>query len=269
MMKASLLPTFAPQNEEALSLCEAIVDKILATGNYEEETKTPFEYQAYQKLNGYVASFILKNTKRSYYIFTDEAGEYVYMAQSAKNKDGDMFEFIGEIGKSEGLVMYDEFYNSFYTISNEMEEKETFLGYYMDKLTWSYAESKGYADWAKKMVGHWESTMYFGNEDKGCWFYSLFDLLSETQGQRIYNTLYRGSLDKNCLRTIYGEQGAAIRDYWGDLTEVNFGCGRYVVALSPLGVFSERDLIIRAEELQLKAKEEADDSTTVPNTKDV
>jgi hypothetical protein len=93
--------------------------------------------------------------------------------------------------------------------------------------------------------------------------------VGERRGQRIYNTLYCGSLDKNCLRTIYGEQGATIRDYWGDLTEVNFGCGRYVVALSPLGVFSERDLIIRAEDLQLKFKEEADDSTNVPNTKDV
>lgn len=262
IVKASIMPSFTAQNESAVYMCAEIADKILDTGVYEDETKTPFEKQAYQKLSGFVASFITNNTKRSYYIFTDEAGEYIYMAQSTKNKDEEMFEFIGEIGKTEGLVMYDEFYNTFYTVSDEMEDHEEFLGYYMEKLTWSYARSKGYAAWAKKMVGHWQSSLAFSNEEKGCWEYSIFDLLSDTQGQRIYNVLYRGNLDKDCLRNIYGTQGAAIRGFWGDLTEVNFGYGRYVVALNPIGVYTERDLIRRAEDLQLKMGGYSDDSTT-------
>ena len=262
VIKASIMPSFTAQNESAVYLCSEIADKILDTGVYEEEIKTPFEKQAYQKLSGFVASFITKNTKRSYYIFTDEAGEYIYMAQSTKNKDDEMFEFIGEIGKSEGLVMYDEFYNSFYTVSDKMEDHEEFLGYYMEKLTWSYAKNRGYAAWAKKMVGHWQSSLVFNNEEKGCWSYAIFDLLSDTQGMHIYNVLYRGNIDKDYLRTIYGTQGAAIRDFWGDLTEINFGYGRYVVALTPIGVYSERDLIKRAEDLQLKIGGYTDDSTT-------
>lgn len=252
VMEASLIPSVTAQNEACVMLCGEIADKILETGEYENETKTPFEKQAYQKLSGFTASFIAKNTKRSYYIFTDEAGEYIYMAQSTKNKDDEMYEFIGEIGKSEGLVMYDEFYNSFYTVADKMEDEEEFVGYYMEKLTWSYAKNKGYAAWAKKMVGHWQSSLAFRNEEKGCWEYSIFDLLSDTQGQKIYNVLYRENLDKSCLRTIYGTQGAAIRGFWGYLTEVNFGYGRYVVAMNPVGAYTERDLIKRAERLQLE-----------------
>ena len=191
------------------------------------------------------------------------------MAQSTKNKDGEMFDFIESIGLSDGLVMYDEFYNSFYTISDEMNAKESFLGYYMEKLTWSYAKEKGYAKWAKKMVGHWQSSMLFENKDKGVWGYSIFDLLSDKQGQLIYNELYRGGLDKECLRTIYGTQGAAIRDGWGDLTEINYGYGRYVVALTPYGVFSERDLINRAEEIQLEMGGYKEKSTSDLTTKEL
>lgn len=262
MVRAGIMPSFTAQNEEAVYLCSEIADKILATGNYEDEIKVPFEKVAYQKLSGFVASFITKNAKRSYYIFTDEAGEYIYTAQSTKNKDNEMFEFIGEIGKSEGLTMYDEFYNSFYTVSDKMEEDEEFLGYYMEKLTWSYARERNYALWAKKMVGHWQSALYFDNKERGCWSYSIFDLLSESQGERIYNVLYRGSLDSSNLRTIYGTAGAAIRNFWGELSEVNFGYGRYVVALGVSGVFSERDIIRRAEALQLEKGGYNADTTT-------
>lgn len=260
--KASIMPSFSEQNESAVYLCAEIADMILNTGEYEEETKTPFEKQAYQKLSGFVASFITKNTKRSYYIFTDEAGEYIYMAQSTKNKDEEMFEFIGEIGMNEGLTMYDEFYNTFYTVPDKMEMHDSFLGYYMEKLNWDYAKSKGYAKWSTEMVGHWHSEMIFDNEEKGCWQYAIFDLLSDVKGQRTYNELYRGNLSKDCLRSIYGTEGAAIRNFWGDLTEVNFGYGRYVVALNPIGIYSERDLIKRAENLQLEMGGYSDDSTT-------
>lgn len=263
VMKASLMPSFTDANEAAVLLCGDIADKILATGNYGDETKAPFEAQAYQKLSGFIASFMIDDTKRSYYIFTDEAGEYIYMAQSTKKNNDELLEFIGEIGKSDGLVMYDEFYNSFYTASDETEEGDEFIGYYMNKLTWRYAKSKAYAAWAKKMVGHWETSFVFSNKKYGCWCYNLFDLLSKTKGRHVYNTLYLNDISSDNLRSIYGVRGAAMRGFFGILTEINFGYGRYIVSLNPCsdGYFSERELIKRAEDLQLE-KGGYNDSTT-------
>ncbi len=254
VMKASLLPSFTDANEAAVMLCGEIADKILDTGDYGDESKNPFESQAYQKLSGFIASFVNKGTKRSYYIFTDEAGEFIYMAQSTKNKNDEVLEFIGEIGKSDGLVMYDEFYNSFYTASDRAEEGDEFIGYYLDKLTWQYAKSKVYAAWAKKMVGHWRTSFVFCNKKNGCWSYSLFDLLSKSKGRHVYNTLYLSNISRDNLRSIYGVRGAAMRDFWGDLAEINFGYGRYIVSLDPCSdsYFSERGLIRRAENLQLE-----------------
>ena len=57
--------------------------------------------------------------------------------------------------------------------------------------------------------------------------------------------------EKENARVIYGVKGRAVYSLWG-LSEINLGIGRFVVALNPIsGRFSERNLITRAEKLQL------------------
>ncbi len=252
---ASLFPTPSEHNDYALALCSDLCDMILNTGNYADEEKDGFEADAYSHLSGYKASFREKGKKRTYYVFTDEAGEYIYMAQTTKEDETELLDFIAEIGKGNGLDEYDEYYNTFYTIPDNPIDEDTFLGYYVDRLTWSYARSKGYANWAKRMVGHMEVVCYFYNESKGTWYFSLFDLLTDKAERQIYDNLYRKNLESNARRTIYGEQGAAIYtlDWWSGyrkLVEVNLGFDRYVAAISGTTSFSERDLISRLESLQ-------------------
>ena len=252
---ASLVPLPTEHNEYALELCSDIADMILNTGNYKNEEKDGFETQAYSHLTGYKVSFEEKGKKRTYYVFTDEAGEYIYMAQTTKDDETELLDFITEIGKGDGLVEYDEFYNTFYTMADQPIEDDVFLGYYVDRLTWSYAKQRDYANWAKRMVGHMEVVCYFYNYPKGIWNVSLFDLLTENAEHQIYNNLYRKSLNSDYRRTIYGEEGAAVYryDYWDEkytLHEVNLGFDRYVAAISGTSYFSERDLIRRLEALQ-------------------
>lgn len=252
---ASIIPTPTEHNEHALILCSDICDMILNTGNYVNEQKDRFEAESYSLLSGYKVSFEEKNKKRTYYVFTDESGEYIYMAQTTKTEETELLEFITEIGKGEGLIEYDEFYNTFYTIPDDAIDDDIFLGYYVDRLTWKYAKQKNYSNWSKRMVGHMEVSCYFYNQKKGIWSFSLFDLLTDKAEKQIYENLYRKSISSDYKRTIYGEQGAAIYhyDWWtGDyeLTEVNLGFDRYVVAISGTSYFSERDLIRRLESLQ-------------------
>lgn len=251
---ASLIPTRSEYNEMSIQLCSDIADKILNTGSYKDENKDVFEADAYSHLSGYKVSFVTKGNRRVYYIFTDESGDYIYMAQSTKEDDKEIIDFLSGIGKGEGLVDFDEFYNTFYTMPDNPAEDDVFLGYYVDRLTWSYAKEKGYQNWAKRMVGHWQATCYFHNQDKGAWHFSLFDLLTPKAKDNIYNTLYRSKLDKDNKRKIYGVEGAAIYQlgWWEyQLTEVNFGYDRYVIALNGTSYYTERDLIRRAELLQL------------------
>lgn len=252
---AAFVPTPTEHNEYALELCSDLCDMILNTGSYQDEVKEGFEAKAYTKLTGYKVSFVEKGKQRTYYVFTDEAGEYIYMAQTTKVDDSELLEFIKEIGKGDGLAEYDEFYNTFYTIPDDPIDDDVFLGYYVDRLTWSYAKSKGYSNWSKRMVGHMSVTCSFYNIRKGVWGFQLFDLLTDNAEKQIYNNLYRKNLDSDAKRTIYGEQGAAIYryDWWYgeyELVEVNLGFDRYVVAISGSDYFTERDLIQRLEALQ-------------------
>ena len=253
---ASFIPIPTEHNEYALSLCSDICDMILNTGNYSNEQKEGFELLAYTKLTGYKVSFEEKSHIRSYYVFTDEAGEYIYVAQTTKEDGNEIIDFISEIGKGGGLVEYDEFYNTFYTMADEPIDDDEFLGYYVDRLTWKYAKDRGYSNWSKRMVGHMEVVCYFYNSVKGIWSFSLFDLLTESAEKQIYETLYRTTIDDDYKRTIYGDVGAAIYRYnwWLDnyvLSEVNLGYGRYVIAASGDYSYTERDLILRMESLQL------------------
>lgn len=255
MQVASLIPTRTEYNEVSLALCSDIADMILETGNYNNERKDIFEADAYTHLSGYKVSFDSKEKHRVYYIFTDESGDYIYMAQSTKDDDKEVVDFLCGIGKGEGLEDFDEFYNTYYTMPDNPAQDDVFIGYYVDRLTWGYAKNRGYATWAKRMVGHWEATTYFYNPSKGIWSCSLFDLLTESAEANIYGTLYRNNLNTDDKRSIYGTEGAAIYHYnWWTyenyLSEINFGFDRYVVALSGNSSYTERDLIHRAELLQ-------------------
>jgi UDP-2-acetamido-3-amino-2,3-dideoxy-glucuronate N-acetyltransferase len=50
------------------------------------------------------------------------------MAQSTKEDDKEIIDFLSGIGKGEGLVDFDEFYNTFYTMPDNPAEDDVFLG---------------------------------------------------------------------------------------------------------------------------------------------
>lgn len=245
------------RNKAALTLCSKICKKILATGEYTNEQKVHFEADAYTKLKGYKVTFEDRGKTWSYYVFTDEAGDYIYMAQATIVGDSEIISFITEIGKSGGLKEYDEFHNTFYTIADNQVDDDEFIGYYISRLTDGYARDRQYAEWAKCMVGHMYVDCFFYNRTKGQWHFQLFDLLNEQSERKIYNSLYRNNLSESSKRTIYGDEGAAIYQHTLQtdsliLAEVNLGFGRYIVAVCGSPSFTERDLILRTQSLQFQ-----------------
>lgn len=253
MVKASLAPDL---HEEQFSQAEKYADMILESGQYEIEEKAPLTIHAYVELYGYrVTIKTQQGILRSYYVLVDENSEYIYFSQSTEKTEQEILKLLSEVGKGEGLLEYDEFYNSFYVIPDQSQEQEIFLGLCADKLSWQYAKAKNYAQWAQKMVGHWVSTTYFYHTQKGIWQYSIFDLLTEEKQEYIYRTLYSSRISEDNKRTIYGTTGNAIYSggWFGTyLSEINFGRDRFICALSGTLSFGEQDLIIRGESIQFK-----------------
>lgn len=260
--QASVVPLFNLNNEEAAEICSLLADLVLATGKYKEELKEEFRHPSQSDIVGYRVSFRTKEgVLRRYYFLTTQDGGYVYMLQSTKEDDGELMDFLANVGKTDGgLEEFDEFYNSFYTIADQMADLDILIGYYSDRLDYTYAKERGYAKWANRMVGHWYTNFYFYNSGKGVWNYAIFDLLTKNKSHQVYRTFYRSEQSKESEREIYGTVGTAlygitINKYWDlirYLQEVSFSYDRYIVAGSGAVDYSEEDLIARVENLQLE-----------------
>jgi len=258
--QASFLPTLS--NTSAYTLAEVYADLILNTGNYRFEKKTKVEVNSTTPLLGYkVVIEIRKDVFRTYYVMVDLNEEYLFFSQSTDKTDEEMMKILSSIGGSNGLIEYDEFYNTFYVMPSSSIEDEIFLGFTFNKLTWDYAKSRNYAKWSVEMVGHWVASAYFFNPKSGIWNFSIFDMISKSKQDYVYGRLYSSAFSKDKDRiNVYGVSGHLIYDEdidwysyrkYRELTELNFAQGRYVCAIgNRMAYFNELDLVARANLLQ-------------------
>lgn len=262
MSKASIINL---KNTNSFEIAGKYADLILETGDYLFEEKKEIEVSSFNKLYGYKVTIEPKKDYfRTYLILVDQTNEYIIYCQSTEKTEKELLEILSDFGKGNGLNSYDEFYNSFYTLPDEIIENDWFVGYSIDRLDQSYAKSRGYAKWAKEMVGHWQSTGYFYNTNKGIWCYSIFDMLTKSNQNYIYGDLYTSASGRNKKKQeIYNTEGFVIyqNEYnwktgktYKKTTEINFGVGRFVTAVvnTENSWFNKDELIKRAESLQIE-----------------
>ena len=249
-------------NNENFKIAEEYADLILETGDYLFEEKKQIEVDSYTKLYGYKVTIETKKDHfRTYLILVDASNQYIIFSQSTDKTEEDLFVILSEIGKGEGLLNYDEFYNVFYTIPEQLIENDIFVGFTINKLDFSYAKAKGNAKWAKAYVGHWAATGYFYNEKKGLWSYGLFDVLTSDKRGNI-DKLYATETETETI-DVYGVKGHIVYrrkfnsktwQFYKALWEINFGIGRYacMVDNSSKSWLNKAELLERAEALQFK-----------------
>ena len=159
---------------------------------------------------------------------------------------------------------YNEFYNVFYIIPDQIVDQDQFVGFTIDKLGWSYAQNRGYVRWSKEMVGHWQASGYFYNDKKGLWAYGIFDLLTKDKQNHIYNGLYAKDRSRNKYKIdVYGTNGFILyrnkynrraRRSYKKVREISFGIDRYISAINNTenAWFTKDELLQRAESLQFE-----------------
>lgn len=259
---------------------EKYADMILSTGDYLSEEKKKITIQSVTTLYGYnVKIEPRKDYVRTYLVLTDPAANYILFCQSTDKTDAELYEMLENVGKGSGLLNYDEFYNTFNTIPENIRSNDIFIGFTIDKLDYRYAKRRGYVDWSKEMVGHWDAAGYFFNDKKGVWTYSIFDLLTSQNQNYIYGSLYASKKSDNKYAIdIYGTSGFAVYktemnwdtwDTYRKISEISFGINRYVVVVanSRKSWFNKKELKERAESLQFESKK--DSSALVPEEKPV
>lgn len=228
-----------------------IADKILNTDKYEVEEKSPYIINAYAPLSGYKVEILTKPTKkkpgltRTYYILSDNRSEFVFIVQSVEKDYATLAALMREIGRGNGLKDYDEFWNSFYLMPKNMGG-DIFVAYATEKMGWNYAKAKGYAAWAKRIVGHWNYAMYFYTPGKGMWQYTVFDLLTAPYAEKTWS-IYRNAV------SIWREQRDFCRTRgYVEPDELSYRYDRYILTVNPFtpGNFSKNGLVTKASNFQ-------------------
>lgn len=257
-------------NKKSYEIAELYADLILETGEYLFEEKKEIEVKSYTKLYGYKVTIEPeKGYYRTYLVLVDESNQYVIFSQSTDKTEEELVAILTNIGKGNGLLNYDEFYNTFYTIPENIVDNDLFIGFTMDKLGRSYAEIRNNIKWAREMVGYWRASGYFYNNKKGVWKYSIDDLLT-LEKQEFIETLYSEAVDgKENIERIYikGVYGHVLytkkinRNTWTTykkVSEVNFGIYRFggIISNTEDSWFSKEELIERAESIQFEKDED-------------
>jgi len=253
------------ENKVSFEIAEEYADLILATGEYLFEEKEEVEVNSFVKLYGYKVTIEPRRDYfRTYLVMVDASKQYIIFCQSTDKTKEELYLILSDLGKGDGLNSYDEFYNSFYTLPDDVVNNDWFIGFTLDKLGRSYAKNKGYTKWSREMVGHWNATGYFYNQKKGIWTYSIFDMLTDGNQNYIYGDLYSKEEGVNKKRQqVYNTNGFVIYEEkidWSKLkkykklSEISFGVDRFIAAIgsSEDSWFTKEELVERAESLQFK-----------------
>ena len=248
------------------SVLEYYAQKILDTGKYRTELIEDFAMGNRAGWRGLKVTIEPKsNYFRKYILIQDTESDWVYFSQSTKKTDEDMKKILSQIGKSNGLLQYDEFHNTFYTLPASLSPEDEFQGFDMSRIRSSYAKGKGYRLWAKRCVGHWRSTGFFYHDEKGPWSYGLFDLLSKQNVDKTYNLYVNDGYSKTKI-DVFGTTGRyVLEDRWSKRKyktykwplEINFPQQRYLCMInnaSDRGYLKKDMLLERANSLQLQSR---------------
>ncbi|MGB1701334.1 MAG: hypothetical protein ACPHRO_15360, partial [Nannocystaceae bacterium] len=160
--------------------------RILDTGEYDVETADAISIEGSTPLQGFKVTLLTKKGElRTYFVLADPSKRWIFFSQSTKKTDEEMKKFLQMIDKSEGMLAYPEFHNTFYAIPDELGEGEFFVSFSLSRLTRSYARSKNYANWAKAYVGYWSARASFKDPKKGNWTFALYDMLRKDRREEV------------------------------------------------------------------------------------
>ena len=177
-------------------------------------------------------------------------------SQSTEKSEDEIKDILESLGNSDGLISYDEFHNSFYALPSKCLVHDEFICFSSRKLTNRYAKERNYANWSKKMVGHWQSSAIFEGVKNKSWSISFFDILNDEKVALIYDNLYVKSHKSNSstkeVNMSDGKVGIIHKTSYPN--ELSFPGNRFIVSINNRykGRLNEENMMTIADCLQLK-----------------
>lgn len=225
---------------------------------FAEEEKTYIGIINYSTAYGTVECKLYQNGKDFYLngINKDKSFQIVMEAQNfTLNQFND---FLNNSYNDSSYLVYPQLRKSLYTLPKQNDSvRRDFVSFTLYKVDMTYAEEKRYADWALGIVGHWNSSGTYYQEDKLVSI-DFFDLEYDYNAKQIHQIFMEDKNDEGTSSTnhpvaLFDSNGWYLLNYY-NFNEISFSTKSFIIAIDSYrrsGMLSEEDLIGIAKDLQI------------------
>ncbi len=227
-------------------------------GAYKIEQEDGDESLKLHTTSGDISCVLREDEGYLYLLGTNEEGSTFVKMKSDSFSKTEFDIFLNNISNDSSLLVYPEIRRSLLVLPQENKEcKRDFLWFELTKVPPSYAEERGYVDWAIPIVGHWKSTGVFNANDESV-SVSFFDMDYDYNASSVHGMFMKkrkgsgisASNKPITLKKLEGWLSGANAFRVGN--EVSFSCKSYIIAInSYTNSFDTGELVRLGDDLQI------------------
>lgn len=241
-----------PKRDVMVMLCNLVSKKLI------EDSKIPQKLLSVELDNGRFIGYKVTGHQQGgqnieHYLLTDKDGQYIFMFRALGKEDRKLLDLIHEIGKSEGLLHNDDFYNSFYRIPDHTVSNEKMIAYSLRRIDDSdFNKEQVKTESDKRLIGNWTTDVRFANPSTDYyWSYSIMDLRTKEDSQERFSVFRNNERLTITDKTVYGKTGFIASDNMG-FENIVFSYENLLIISYDNKNISNSELIKRLENIQLQ-----------------
>ncbi len=207
----------------------------------------------FQLKDGILNSLILKSDENYIFFGVNEKRDLAVLMSTEDFSESQFEAFLNNFENDSSLLIYPQIRRTLLVLPKKTELERKFLSFTLEKVDDSYAESKGYADWAIPIVGHWNAKAIFNQEDEIV-SVGFFDLDYDYNAKRVHQMFMDDHIttEKSHASTVKNADSWFV-EVWDTTREVSFSTKSYIIAVDSYDL-DEEELVKLSDELQIWEK---------------
>lgn len=207
----------------------------------------------FQLKDGILNSLVFNSDNDYIFFGVNEKRDLAVLMATEDFSESQFEDFLNNFESDSSLLIYPQIRRTLLVLPKKTETERKFLSFTLEEVDESYAESKGYADWAIPIVGHWNAEANFCQDDE---FVSVgfFDLDYDYNAKQVHQMF----MDSHIVTESSHASTVKNADSWfvepfGRSREVSFSTKSYIIAVNSFDL-DEEELVELSDELQIWEK---------------
>ncbi len=238
---------------DILELKKEFQEDVASKEDSDEDSDFKVRDMQFQLKDGILNSLIFNSDEDYIFFGVNEKRDLAVLMATEDFSESQFEDFLNNFENDSSLLIYPQIRRTLLVLPKKTETERKFLSFTLEKVDESYAESKGYADWAIPIVGHWSADANFCQEDE---FVSVtfFDLDYDYNAKQNHQMF----MDEHIVTETSHASTVKNADSWfvepfGRGKEVSFSTKSYIIAVNSFDL-DEEELVQLSDELQIWEK---------------